>query len=74
MSKFIIGRTYNKHGVADYYGGTDTPGTPFFVGKKAAMQYTNQNEAFGMTIRLKRLLPTIMGGAPATYSVIELEA
>lgn len=70
---YIIGRVYNKHGVADYYIGNDENGVPMFAGKKspAIVKYTNQNTAYGMTIRLKRLLPTIMGGAPASYQVVE---
>lgn len=74
MPKYIIGRSYNKHGVADYYGGNDDVHHAFFCGKGAAHIFTNQNVAFGMTIRLKRLLPTIMGGSPATYSIIELQS
>ena len=74
MPKFIIGRSWNNYGVGDYFMETDADGRFTFSGKNAAKIFTNQNSAYGMTIRLKRLLPTIMGGAPANYSVIELEA
>lgn len=71
---YIIGRVYNKYGASDYYIGRDEKGIPMFAGKKSPelVKYTNHNEAYGMTIRLKRLLPTIMGGAPASYEVIEV--
>lgn len=73
---YLIGRIYNKHGVADYYMGMDDKGIPMFAGKNSPqlVKYTNQNTAYGMTIRLKRLLPTIMGGAPASYKVIEIQS
>lgn len=72
-TRYIIGRTYNKHGVSDYYMGKDEKDGQFmFSSKVNAKRFTNQNEAYGMTIRLKRLLPSIMGGSPATYTVIEV--
>ena len=72
---YVIGRVYNKYGAADYYMGRDEKGVPMFTGKKSPslVKYTNHNTAYGMTIRLKKLLPTIMGGAPASYEVIEME-
>lgn len=72
---YIIGRVYNRYGAADYYAGRDEAGVPMFSGKKSPLlvKYTNHNTAYGMTIRLKRLLPTIMGGAPASYEVVEVE-
>ncbi len=75
MAKYAIGRVYNRHGVSDYYIGNDEKGTPMFSGKNSpqVVEYTNHNTAYGMTIRLKRLLPTIMGGAPASYEVVEIE-
>lgn len=72
MEKFIIGRSYNKHGVSDYYMSKDDTYVACFSGKLNAQVFTNRNTAYGMTIRLKRLLPTIIGGNPATYTVIEL--
>ena len=69
---YIIGRSYNRHGVSDYYMGKDDAFVASFAGKAKAQVFTNRNTAYGMTIRLKRLLPTIMGGNPASYSVIEL--
>jgi hypothetical protein len=72
---YIIGRVYNKYGAADYYAGRDEKGVPVFAGKNSSqlVTYTNRNTAYGMTIRLKKLLPTIMGGASASYEVIEIE-
>lgn len=73
--KYIIGRTYNRYGIADYYMGKDEQDGQFtFSSKKAAFVFTNRNTAYGMTLRLKRLLPTIMGGNPATYQVVEITA
>lgn len=72
---YVIGRVYNRYGASDYYAGNDENGVPMFAGKKSPMlaKYTNHNTAYGMTIRLKRLLPTIQGGAPASYEVIEIQ-
>ena len=72
METFIIGRSYNKHGVSDYYMGKDDAHVAAFAGKARAQVFTNRNTAYGMTIRLKRLLPTIMGGNAASYSVVEV--
>jgi hypothetical protein len=72
MNKYIIGRVCNRHGVSDYYAGKDN-GEHCFMGKPKAQVFTNHNTAYGMAIRLKRLLPTIIGGFPASYKVIELE-
>lgn len=69
---YIIGRVYNRHGASDYYAGKDDDGQIIFTGKGGALVYTNHNTAYGMTIRLKRLLPTIMGGHPASYEVVEI--
>lgn len=69
---YIIGRSYNRHGVSDYYMGKDDAFIASFSGKAKAQVFTNRNTAYGMTIRLKRLLPTIIGGNAASYSVIEL--
>lgn len=75
MAKFIIGRSWNKHGVGDYYMGKDEKDGQFmFSGKPKAQVFTNQNTAYGMTLRLKRLLPTPIGGGAFAYSVIELTA
>jgi hypothetical protein len=73
-TEYAIGRVYNRHGVSDYYIGNDEDGTPMFSGKKhpRVAKYTNHNTAYGMTIRLKRLLPTIIGGFPASYEVMEI--
>lgn len=72
---YVIGRVYNRHGVSDYYAGMDENGVPMFSGKKSKLlvKYANHNTAYGMTIRLKKLLPTIMGGFPASYEVVEIE-
>lgn len=74
MEQYIIGRSYNRHGVSDYYAGKDDAHVACFTGKSGAQVFTNRNTAYGMTIRLKRLLPTIMGGAPASYEIIEIDA
>ena len=74
MEKFIIGRSYNKHGVSDYYAGKDDAYVASFMGKPKAQVFTNRNTAYGMTLRLKRLLPTIIGGNPASYEIIEITA
>lgn len=74
MAKYIIGRVYNRHGVSDYYMGKDDKFVAAFSSKSKAYIFTNRNTAYGMTIRLKRLLPTIMGGFPASYEVVEIEA
>jgi|GEM_PF-4532292 len=71
-TQYIIGRSYNKHGISDYYMGKDKDDGQFcFSAKCKAKVYTNHNEAYGMALRLKRLLPTIMGGSPASYTVVE---
>ena len=72
METFIIGRSYNKHGVSDYYAGKDDKHVACFTGKPGAQVFTNRNTAYGMTLRLKRLLPAIMGGNAASYSVVEV--
>lgn len=74
MTNYIIGRSYNRHGVSDYYAYQDKDdGQYCFMGKPKAQVFTNHNTAYGMTIRLKRLLPTVMGGFPASYEVIEIK-
>lgn len=72
MTSYLIGRSYNRHGVSDYYAGKDADGQFMFTGKPKAQVFTNANTAYGMTIRLKRLLPTIMGGTAVSYSVVEV--
>ena len=52
--------------------GKDDAHVAAFAGKARAQVFTNRNTAYGMTIRLKRLLPTIMGGNAASYSVVEV--
>ena len=73
--RYIIGRVYNKYGAVDYYMGFDEKGVPMFTGKNSPslVKYTNLKNAYGMTIRLKKLLPTIMGGVSASYKVIKIE-
>jgi len=72
---YIIGRVFKKYGAADYYIGMDENKVPMFAGKKSpsVVNYTNHNTAYGMTLRLKRLLPAIMAAGCATYEVIEIE-
>lgn len=74
--KYMIARIYNRHGASDYFSGWEKQGDgtklPTFAGKIRATVYHNHNEAYGMTIRLKRLAPTIIGGFPANYEVVEI--
>lgn len=72
---YIIGRSYGKHGITDYYAGKDGDGNLTFSGKNnpALVKYTNLNMAYGMSLRLQRLLPTIVGGSPASYRIVEIE-
>lgn len=69
---YIIGRSYNAHGISDYLMKfDDVDGQPYFCGINGKIRtFSSFEEAQVAAIKCKEVCPVIMGGNPATYSSI----